>query len=102
MKGRAIVTYEPSDGKPDFRMEDVDVLPTRPNELLVQIVASGICHTDLVFATFPAGVFGGFPRVLGHEGLSIQLKFSFPVNEPSNKVQKSPLKCRGTADVQDM
>ena len=39
-----------------------------PDEVVVRIIASGICHTDLVVCTVPHGVWGDWPKVLGHEG----------------------------------
>lgn len=54
-----------------WALEDVELRPLREDELLVEVVASGICHTDLhCGGTAPdAGVPGVFyPRVLGHEG----------------------------------
>jgi hypothetical protein len=50
-------------------MEDVSVRPIGDNELLVRMVASGICHTDLHFGD-DAEAIGGYPRVMGHEGSS--------------------------------
>lgn len=67
----AIVAYEPSEpGKPIWRHEPVTIKRTDPgpNEVLVRILASGVCHTDIVCGSVPTGVFGGYPKVLGHEG----------------------------------
>lgn len=52
-----------------FTFEDVvldDILPT---EILVKIVATGLCHTDL--AIVHGHIPGAFPTVLGHEGAGI-------------------------------
>lgn len=68
MNARAIVSYAPKNGEAQFRMEDVVVRKTQKDELLIEMVASGICSTDLFFATAPDGTLGPFPRVLGHEG----------------------------------
>lgn len=64
---RAIVTYPPEDGKAVWKMEDVTLGSIGPNDVLVRIVASGICHTDLGFSLLP-DISGTYPRVLGHEG----------------------------------
>jgi aryl-alcohol dehydrogenase len=49
-----------------FELEELDVDGLRPDEVLVDIAAAGICHTDL---TARAGGFPTpFPVVLGHEG----------------------------------
>lgn len=51
----------------EFRLEDVNVGPLRADEVLVRIVATGICHTDLnVRAQIPP-----LPVVLGHEGSGV-------------------------------
>lgn len=68
VSARAIVAYEPSDGqKVNWKLENVAVRELKPDELLVRIVATGICHTDVVFATWPAETIP-YPKVLGHEG----------------------------------
>jgi Zn-dependent alcohol dehydrogenase len=70
-KARAIVTRGPHT-KGAWNIEEISLRPLKPDELLVQIVASGICHTDIVFGdnAEEAGV-GGWPRVMGHEGNSV-------------------------------
>lgn len=50
-----------------FRIEPVEIEPPRPGELLVRIVASGICHTDIEFTGYGQGA----PLILGHEGAGI-------------------------------
>lgn len=68
ISSRAIVTHEPENGKPKFEMQDVTLRPAlQHDELVVRIIASGVCHTDLVFASEPA-YSPSFPRILGHEG----------------------------------
>ncbi|MDB5683188.1 MAG: Aryl-alcohol dehydrogenase [Sphingomonas bacterium] len=58
------------DGEAAPRLEQVDLSGPRAGELLVRIVAVGICHTDL---RVHAGGGVGTPRpvVLGHEGAGI-------------------------------
>ncbi|MEC3954701.1 NAD(P)-dependent alcohol dehydrogenase [Nocardia sp. CDC153] len=51
-----------------FSLERLDLEDPRPGEVLVRIVASGVCHTDLVTkGLFPPEL----PIVLGHEGAGI-------------------------------
>jgi aryl-alcohol dehydrogenase len=52
-----------------FSFEDIVLDDIQPTELLVKIVATGLCHTDLsiVHGHIPTA----FPRVLGHEGSGI-------------------------------
>ncbi len=50
-----------------FVLETVNLDPPGPDEILVELVATGICHTDLAVrdGTLP---FPPLPAVLGHEG----------------------------------
>jgi aryl-alcohol dehydrogenase len=51
-----------------FAMEQVRLDDPRPDEILVRLVAVGVCHTDLATKSlYPDGV----PVVLGHEGAGI-------------------------------
>ncbi len=63
---KAAVCYGP--GKA-FQIEDIELDDLHPDEVLVRMVASGICHTDLAVrdAQLPMPV----PAVLGHEGAGI-------------------------------
>ena len=47
-----------------FDYEDVDVAKPVGREVLIDVQASGLCHTDLLFATYN---FVPTPAVLGHE-----------------------------------
>ena len=47
-----------------FELEDVDLAAPVGREVLVEVRASGLCHTDLLFATHD---FVPTPAVLGHE-----------------------------------
>jgi aryl-alcohol dehydrogenase len=51
-----------------FLLEDVELSGPRPDEVLVEVVASGMCHTDLLVRDDRPGV---LPAVLGHEGAGI-------------------------------
>ncbi|KAH6660943.1 alcohol dehydrogenase [Truncatella angustata] len=69
-QSQALVSRGPfSDGK--WAIEPVKLREVGDDEVLVEIVASGICHTDLHCGNTPddKGVPAVFyPRVLGHEG----------------------------------
>lgn len=69
---RAIVSHSPVDGKRQWILEKVALGQPRETEALVEMVASGLCHTDLGCGTDPDGTPGfpvpPYPRVLGHEG----------------------------------
>ncbi len=64
MKSRAAVAWEA--GKP-LSIEQVDVQGPQAGEVLVRIVASGVCHTD-AFTLSGEDPEGMFPVILGHEG----------------------------------
>ena len=64
MKARAAVAWEP---KRPLEVEEIDVEGPREGEVLLQVVASGVCHTD-AFTLSGADPEGAFPCVLGHEG----------------------------------
>ena len=64
MKTRAAVAWEA--GKP-LRIEEVDLAGPKAGEVLVRIVATGVCHTD-AFTLSGADPEGLFPAILGHEG----------------------------------
>jgi S-(hydroxymethyl)glutathione dehydrogenase/alcohol dehydrogenase len=64
MKSRAAVAWEA--GKP-LSIEEVDVAGPKKGEVLVRIVATGVCHTD-AFTLSGADPEGMFPVILGHEG----------------------------------
>ncbi len=67
MKTRAAVAYAPD--KP-LVIETVDLEGPRAGEVLVEIKATGICHTD-EFTRSGADPEGLFPAILGHEGAGI-------------------------------
>jgi Zn-dependent alcohol dehydrogenase len=53
----------------DPKLSPVVLNAIQPTEVLVEICASGICHTDL--ACMSGKLPAEFPNVLGHEGTSI-------------------------------
>jgi S-(hydroxymethyl)glutathione dehydrogenase/alcohol dehydrogenase len=67
MKSRAAVAWEA--GKP-LTIETVDIDGPRPGEVLVEIMATGICHTD-AYTLSGLDSEGKFPAILGHEGAGI-------------------------------
>src|SRR3982751_2540078 len=53
----------------DFTLEEVDLDGPRADEVLVKIVATGLCHTDIHLKGFlPEEM---FPNVCGHEGAGV-------------------------------
>ncbi len=67
MKSRAAVAHEA--GKP-LEIEEVDVEGPKQGEILVRVVATGVCHTD-AYTLSGADPEGLFPAILGHEGGAI-------------------------------
>jgi len=51
-------------------VQEVDLAEPRPGEVLVRLVACGVCHTDLYTAS-GADPSGYAPTVLGHEGAGV-------------------------------
>ena len=64
IKSRAAVAWKA--GAP-LEITEVDVAPPKAGEVLVRIVATGVCHTD-AFTLSGADPEGIFPSILGHEG----------------------------------
>jgi len=67
MKTRAAVAFEA--GKP-LEIVEVDLEGPKAGEVLVEIKATGICHTD-EFTLSGADPEGIFPAILGHEGAGV-------------------------------
>lgn len=61
---KAAIAWGP--GQP-LSVEEIDVMPPKAGEVLVRIVASGVCHTD-AFTLSGDDPEGNFPAILGHEG----------------------------------
>ncbi|MFA1624993.1 alcohol dehydrogenase catalytic domain-containing protein, partial [Rhizobium mongolense] len=64
MKTRAAIAVQA--GKP-LKIMEVDLEGPRAGEVLVEVKATGICHTD-DFTLSGADPEGLFPAILGHEG----------------------------------
>jgi S-(hydroxymethyl)glutathione dehydrogenase/alcohol dehydrogenase len=67
MKTRAAVAFEA--GKP-LEICDVDLDGPKEGEVLVEVKATGICHTD-AFTLSGGDPEGIFPTILGHEGAGV-------------------------------
>ena len=67
MKTRAAVAYEA--GKP-LEITEVDLEGPKASEVLVEIKATGLCHTD-AYTLSGADPEGQFPSILGHEGAGV-------------------------------
>ena len=67
MKTRAAVAFAP--GKP-LEIREVDLEGPKAGEVLIELKATGICHTD-EFTLSGADPEGIFPAILGHEGAGV-------------------------------
>jgi S-(hydroxymethyl)glutathione dehydrogenase/alcohol dehydrogenase len=67
MKSRSLVLREPGVAPV---LEDVEVLDPGPGEVMVRMVASGVCGTDLHAVTGEQPI-PRFPVILGHEGAGV-------------------------------
>ena len=64
IKSKAAIAWGPNQ---PLTVEEVDVMLPRKGEVLVKVVASGVCHTD-AFTLSGEDPEGLFPVILGHEG----------------------------------
>ena len=67
MKTRAAVAY--GAGKP-ITIEEVDLSGPRKGEVLIELKATGVCHTD-AYTLSGEDPEGAFPAILGHEGAGV-------------------------------
>lgn len=54
--------------KRDFELEEIELDAPKDNEVLIKLVATGVCHTDVAGQD---GLTTPMPVVLGHEGTGI-------------------------------
>ena len=64
MKTRAAVAWE---AKKPLEIEEIDIEGPKKGEVLLKVVATGVCHTD-AFTLSGTDPEASFPCVLGHEG----------------------------------
>jgi S-(hydroxymethyl)glutathione dehydrogenase/alcohol dehydrogenase len=67
MKTRAAIAIEPNT---PLVIEEVELAGPRAGEVLVELKATGACHTD-EFTRSGADPEGLFPVILGHEGAGV-------------------------------
>ena len=87
MKVRAAVAHQA--GKP-LEIETVDLAGPRAGEVLVEIKATGICHTD-EFTRSGADPEGLFPAILGHEGAGVVVEVGAGVTSLAKDAHVIPL-----------
>jgi aryl-alcohol dehydrogenase len=76
-----------------FRLEEIDLAELKPLEVLVRIVAVGICHSDIAARDQSLPI--ALPAVLGHEGAGIveQVGSSVTKLRPGDKVVLTVASC---------
>jgi Zn-dependent alcohol dehydrogenase len=67
-KGRAAILVEPN--KP-LVVDEIEFPDPAPDQVLVKLFASGICHTQIHTMRRPAGPDDRFPVLLGHESTGV-------------------------------
>ena len=67
MRAQAVVVRSVEEGA---HLEEIEVDPPGPGEVLVRVAASGICGSDL-HLLHGTSVINSFPMVLGHEGAGV-------------------------------
>lgn len=67
MKTRAAVAWE---AKKPLTIETIEINGPKPGEVLIEIMATGVCHTD-AYTLSGLDPEGKFPAILGHEGAGV-------------------------------
>lgn len=95
MRTTAAVTEGP---KGPFVLREVELVPPRPDEVVVRIHASGLCHTDLAHRDGWGAL--SYPAVLGHEGAGVVVATGADVRRvaPGDRVVLSYYSCRTCAN----
>ena len=94
MKSRAAVAWEAN--KP-LTIETIEIGGPKPGEGLVEIMATGVCHTD-AYTLSGLDSEGKFPAILGHEGAGIVREIGAGVTSVKPGDHVIPLytpECRG-------
>ena len=87
MKVKAAIAFAP--GKP-LEIELVDLEGPKAGEVLVELKATGVCHTD-EFTRSGADPEGLFPAILGHEGAGVVVETGPGVTSVKNGDHVIPL-----------
>src|ERR1700761_5800850 len=67
MRSRAAVAWEANKA---LTIETIDIQGPKSGEVLVEVMATGVCHTD-AYTLSGLDSEGRFPAILGHEGAGI-------------------------------
>ena len=88
-------------GGAPFTLSQVELAEPQANEVLVRMVAAGLCHTDLGVAS--GGLPFPLPGVLGHEGAGVVEEVGASVTrvKPGDQVLLSFTSCGGCRNCRD-
>jgi aryl-alcohol dehydrogenase len=83
-----------------FSLEEVELDEPRPNEVLVRMVATGLCHTDLSVRS--GAISFPLPGVVGHEGAGVVEAVGSAVQrvQPGDHILASFTSCGSCANCQ--
>jgi S-(hydroxymethyl)glutathione dehydrogenase / alcohol dehydrogenase len=82
MKTRAAVAFE---ARKPLEIVELDLEAPKADEVLVEIKATGICHTD-AYTLDGLDSEGLFPSILGHEGAAGKLYLAYLRDPDGNKL----------------
>ena len=95
MKTRAAVAFE---AKRPLEIVELDLEGPRAGEVLVEIMATGICHTD-AYTLDGFDSEGIFPSILGHEGAGVVREVGPGVTSVKPATMSSPCTRPNAASV---
>ena len=98
MKTRAAVAWKA--GEP-LTIETIDIEGPKAGEVLVEIMATGICHTD-AYTLSGADPEGIFPAILGHEGAGIVREVGAGVDHAESRRPRHPALHAGMPAMQNL
>jgi S-(hydroxymethyl)glutathione dehydrogenase/alcohol dehydrogenase len=93
VKSMAAVAYRPHE---DMVIREIEVAAPQEGEVLVEIKATGLCHSDLHALEGTLKFAVGFPGIPGHEGAGIVVDVGPGVTtlKPGDHVVPFPAECR--------
>lgn len=94
MKTKAAILYEV--GKP-LRIEEITIPKLQPGQVLVKVLYSGVCHSQLMEVRGKRGEDRYLPHLLGHEGSGVVMEVGAQVSKviPGDKVVLTWIKGEG-------
>lgn len=93
MKSNAAVAFRPHE---EMQIREIDVAAPQEGEVVVQIKATGLCHSDLHALEGTLKFAVGFPGIPGHEGAGVVVDVGPGVTslKPGDHVVPFPAECR--------